>query len=99
MEDITKKIQSYKDEVAKHAKPKATWTVEVSQKVPSLYKGDDLFVERTLKEGSDVRVLRLRKGNRFVAFDIEASHIVAISIKQISEGFVPDELKEEAVKE
>ena len=80
------------------ARPQVDWEVEASQEVETIYGRDKLYVERNFKKGSDgVRNIRLRKGNRSLNFDIESAHVIALCIKQISDEFVPDALKEDAV--
>ena len=78
-------------------KPFVKWTVEDSQKIDSIGR-EPITIERTLKPDSDgVRSISILRGRSRVNFDIQAAHIVALVIKQLSLDYVPEALTEESI--
>ena len=93
--DTEKMIESYRRQ---GTKPQSEWVVEESKKFNTVYSHDPIYIERTRKNGTEIRSVRLRRGHRNINFDIESAQLLAYEIKLIAGEYVPKELTEEEVR-
>ena len=96
--DVGRILSNLNENAGRKQRPIAKWKTEESQEVPMIVGKDPIIIERRVREDSDgIRNIGIKRGRSYVNFDIQSTEVIALVMKQMARGYVPDALTEESI--